>query len=132
MSICRITNVRLTGDWESWLEFFADAVVDTATQAVRTAQQLTKLASADAQRINELGRVAGSVSKIHLALLERPIASPNWLREQTELSAATVNACLKHLEQIKVVKEMTGQKRNRLYSYSRYIEVMNQGTELPA
>jgi cell filamentation protein, protein adenylyltransferase len=127
-----LNNVRLTGDWESWLEFFADAVVDTATQAVSAAQQLTQLASADAQRINELGRVAGSVNKIHQALLERPIASPNWLREQTELSAATVNACLKHLEKINVVKEMTGQKRNRLYSYFQYIEVMNQGTELPA
>jgi cell filamentation protein, protein adenylyltransferase len=76
--------------------------------------------------------VAGSVSKIHQALLERPIASPNWLTEQTELSAATVNACLKHLEKINVVEELTGQKRNRLYSYSQYIEVMNQGTELPA
>ena len=123
--------VRLTGDWESWIEFFADAVVDTATQAVDTAQRLMKLASEDGTRINKLGRVAGSVHQVHRTLLERPIASPNWLQEKTQLSPATINTCLKQLEGIRIVSELTGRKRNRLYSYSRYIDVMNQGTEPP-
>ncbi len=35
-----LNHVRLTGDWESWLDFFAEAVIVTATQAVETAQQL--------------------------------------------------------------------------------------------
>ena len=124
--------VRLTGDWESWIEFFADAVVDTATQAVDTAQRLLQLASEDGTRINKLGRVAGSVHQVHRSLLERPIASPNWLQEKTQLSPATINTCLKQLEGIRIVSELTGRKRNRLYSYSRYIDVMNQGTESPS
>lgn len=121
--------VRLTGDWESWIEFFADAVVDTATQAVDTAQRLLQLASKDGTRINKLGRVAGSVHQVHRTLLERPIASSNWLQEKTQLSPATINTCLKQLEGISIVSELTGRKRNRLYAYSRYIDVMNQGTE---
>ncbi len=121
--------VRLTGDWESWIEFFADAVVDTATQAVDTAQRLLQLASEDGTRINKLGRVAGSVHQVHRTLLERPIASSNWLQEKTHLSPATINTCLKQLEGISIVSELTGRKRNRLYAYSRYIDVMNQGTE---
>jgi len=55
--------VRFTGDWESWIEFFADAVVDTATQAVGTAQRLMQLASEDGTRINKLGRVADQFTK---------------------------------------------------------------------
>lgn len=124
--------VRLTGDWELWIEFFADAVVDTATQAVDTAQRLMKLASEDGTRINKLGRVAGSVHQVHRTLLERPIASPNWLQEKTQLSPATINTCLKQLEGVNIVSELTGRKRNRLYAYSRYIDVMNQGTEPPS
>lgn len=124
--------VRLTGDWESWIEFFADAVVDTATQAVDTAQRLMKLASEDGTRINKLGRVAGSIHQVHRILLERPIASPNWLQEKTQLSPATINTCLKQMEGISIVSELTGRKRNRLYAYSRYIDVMNQGTEPPS
>jgi len=127
-----LNNVRLTGDWESWIEFFADAVVDTATQAVDTAQRLMRLASEDGTRINKLGRVAGSVHQVHRILLERPIASSNWLQEKTQLSPATINTCLKQLEGIGIVRELTGKKRNRLYAYSHYIDVMNQGTEPPS
>lgn len=122
-----LNDVRLSGDWESWLEFFADAIISTATQAVETAQQLMKLAASDGQRINELKRISGSAHLIHKALLERPMASPNWIQD----SPATVNACLRELEKLGIVKEVTGQKRNRLYSYLQYINIMNQGTELP-
>ena len=126
-----LNEVRLTGDWEAWLHFFADAVIHTATQAVDTAQQLMRLSAEDGQRINELKRISGSAHLIHKAMLERPMASPNWIQEKTQLSPATVNACLRELEQLGIVKEVTGQKRNRLYSYVEYIRIMNEGTELP-
>ncbi len=126
-----LDEVRLTGDWEAWLEFFADAVIYTATQAVDTAQQLMKLSAEDGQRINGLKRISGSAHLIHKAMLERPMASPNWIQEKTQLSPATVNACLRELAQLGIVKEVTGQKRNRLYSYVEYIRIMNEGTELP-
>jgi len=126
-----LIEVRRTGDWESWLNFFADAVIHTATQAVETAQQLMKLSADDGQRINGLKRISGSAHLIHKAMLERPMASPNWVQEKTQLSPATVNACLRELERIGIVKEVTGQKRNRLYSYLEYIRIMNEGTELP-
>jgi predicted transcriptional regulator len=55
--------------------------------------------------------------KFDQALLERPMASPKWIQKKTQLSAATVNACLRELENLGVVQEVTGQKRNRIYSY---------------
>lgn len=124
-----LNEVRKSGNWEAWLEFFADAVVHTATQAVETAQRLMKLAAEDTEKIHSIGRSAASVHLVHRALLERPIASPAWLAEKTHLSAATTNTCLQHLEKLEIAKEITGQKRNRLYAYSQYVEVMNQGTE---
>lgn len=126
-----LNDVRFSGDWESRLDFFADAIIHTATQAVETARQLMQLSASDGKRINGLKRISGSAHLIHKALLERPMASPNWIKERTELSPATVNACLRELEQLGIVKEVTGQKRNRLYSYVQYINIMNQGTELP-
>jgi Fic family protein len=126
-----LNEVRLTGDWEAWLHFFADAVIHTATQAVDTAQQLMRLSAEDGQRIHGLKRISGSAHLIHKAMLERPMASPNWIQEKALLSPATVNACLRELEQLGIVKEVTGQKRNRLYSYVEYIRIMNEGTELP-
>lgn len=126
-----LNNVRLTGDWEAWLDFFAEAVIVTATQAVETAQQLLDLSNQDRDKISSLGRAAASTLQVHRLLMEQPIATSGWLVDKTGLTPATVNKALGHLEQLGIVRELTAQKRNRLFSYAEYIEIMNRGTELP-
>ena len=126
-----LNNVRLTGDWEAWLDFFAEAVIVTATQAVETAQQLIDLSKQDRDKISGLGRAAASTLEVHRALMEHPIATSGSLVEKTGITPATVNKALGHLEQLGIVKELTARKRNRLFSYAGYIEIMSRGTELP-
>ncbi|MFH1984479.1 MAG: Fic family protein [Pseudomonadota bacterium] len=126
-----LNNVRMTGDWEAWLDFFAEAVIVTATQAVETAQQLLDLSNQDRDKISGLGRAAASTLRVHRALMERPIATSGWLVEKTGITSATVNKTLVHLVQLGIVKELTARRRNRLFSYAGYIEVINRGTELP-
>lgn len=125
-------NVRLTGDWEAWLDFFAEAVIVTAAQAVETAQQLLDLSNHDRDKIRGIGRAAASTLHVHRALMEHPIATSGSLVEKTGITPATVNKALGHLEQLGIVKELTAQKRNRLFSCADYIEIMNRGTELPS
>ncbi len=125
-----LNNVRMTGNWEAWLDFFAEAVIFTATQAVETAQHLFDLSNQDRGKIRNLGRAANSALQIHRALMEHPIATSGWLVEKTGITPATVNKTLSHLQQLDIVRELTAQKRNRLFSYRRYIEIMNIGTEL--
>jgi Fic family protein len=127
-----LSNVRLTGDWEAWLDFFAEAVIVTASHAVETAQQLLDLSNRDRDKISGLGRAAASTLQIHRALMEQPIATSSSLAEKTGITPATVNKSLGHLEQLGIVKELTARKRNRLFSYADYIEIMSRGTELPA
>lgn len=126
-----LNNVRLTGDWEAWLDFFAEAVIVTATQAVETTQQLLDLSNQDRDKIGSLGRAAASALQVHRALMEHPITSSGLLVEKTGITPATVNKALGHLEQLGIVKELTSQKRNRLFSYTGYVEIMSRGTELP-
>ena len=125
-----LNTVRHSGDWEAWLEFFADAVIETATQAVDTVQRLMALAKEDREQIQTLGRASGSVQVVHHAMMERPIASPVWLKSKTGLSLTTVGTCLDKLEKLGIVKELTGQKRNRFYGYTQYITILNRGTEV--
>ncbi|MBE0576145.1 MAG: Fic family protein [Desulfuromonadales bacterium] len=126
-----LNNVSLTGDWEAWLDFFAEAVIVTATQAVETAQQLLDLSNRDRDKISGLGRAAASTLQVHRALMEHPIATSGSLVKKTGITPATVNKALGHLEHLGIVKELTAHKRNRLFSYAGYIEIMSRGTELP-
>ena len=126
-----LNNVRMTGNWEAWLEFFAEAVIATATQAVDTAQQLLDLSNQDRDKISGLGRVGASVLQVHRALMEHPIATSKSIVDRTGITPATVNKALGHLEKLGIVSELTAQKRNRLFTYAGYIEIINRGTELP-
>ena len=127
-----INETRWSGNWEVWLDFFADAVIETANQATDTANRLLKMAESNRQRISELKRVSGSVHLIHQAVLERPLVTQKWLQEKTQLASMTVNTSLLELEKLGIIKEVTGQKRNRIYSYTEYIQILDEGTELPS
>lgn len=123
----RLQQVRLTGDWEGWLLFFVDAITATATQAVATAQQLNQLLAADKAKLAQIGRLAGSANQILEAFFNQPIVSINVLVEKTGLTPATVGKALDAMENtLGLVRELTGQKRNRIYAYSAYIDILNQ------
>jgi len=98
---------------------------------VDTTRQLIDLANEDGDRISGLGRAAASTLRVHRAMLGRPIVASSWLVEKTGITPATVNKCLGHLEHLGIVRELTSGMRNRVFSYAGYLEIMNQGTELP-
>lgn len=122
-------RVRSDGDWEAWLHFFAEGVRETAASAVVTAQRLVRLFQDDRLRIQGMGRTAGSALRIHDALQQRPVASAAWLAEHTGLAMPTVNSTLVALQGIGVVREITGRRRYRLFSYDAYLRILSEGTE---
>src|SRR6185436_2510263 len=74
-----LNDVRLRGDWERWLDFFAEGVQVSARQAVTTANELLALIAADRTRITALGRAAPSALAVHQALQRQPIATAGAL-----------------------------------------------------
>lgn len=126
-----LNRVRTEGDWEAWLDFFSEAVIVTAGQAVDTVQRLEALARKDRERLRALGRSAGSALRLHHELMKRPITTSRNLEKTSGLSHVTVNKTLDNLCRTGVVSELTGYKRNRVFSYPAYIEILNEGTELP-
>ncbi len=125
----RLDRVRTEGDWEAWLLFFAEGVRETAEGAVAAAIKLAKFAAEDHARIQSLGRMAGSALQVHRALQRRPVATIARLSEETNLSVPTVTHALESLQKAKIVNEITGRRRSRIYSYARYLKVLRQGTE---
>lgn len=125
-----LNNVRLNGDWELWLDFFAEAVIFTADQAFQTAQQLLGLSQKDSEKISGLGRAGDSVKRLYMAMLKHPIASAGLLVAKTGMTPATVNKSLRRLEQLGIVRELTAQKRNRLYCYKECLEIIDRGAEV--
>jgi Fic family protein len=123
----RLNAVRLHGDWESWLDFFAEGVHVTATQAVATAHGLLALVDRDRDRIALLGRAAPSALAVHQALQKQPIATSAALTKATRLTPATVNKALEHLQRLKIVREVSKRQRGRVFAYRRYVALLDAG-----
>lgn len=124
-----LNDVRLHGDWERWLDFFAEGIQVSATQAVVTANALLSLVNSDRVRIAALGRAAGSALAVHHALQHQPIATAATLMKATTLTAATVNTSLVHLQRLGIVAELTNRQRGRVFSYRRYVEELTSEQE---
>ena len=122
-----LSHVRRTGDWETWLEFFADAVRLSAAQAVETARAITALVAADRQRVATLGRLTPSAMLVFTALTRRPVRSIPNICAETGQSPVTVASALGRLgERLGMVKELTGKRRNRVYGYIAYLDTLNR------
>ncbi|MFA4948801.1 MAG: Fic family protein [Candidatus Krumholzibacteriia bacterium] len=124
-----LSDVRTKGDWEAWLSFFLEGVRLTADGAVSTARRLTDLFAEDEERIRKRGRAAGSAVLIHQVLKMRPIISLHEAGTRAGISFPTASTGMKLLEELGIARELTGKKRDRLFSYARYIEILSEGTE---
>jgi Fic family protein len=103
----RLQRVRLEGDWEAWIEFFAVGVRQTADQAVASAQKVARLFEEDRGRVQTLGRAAGSALQVLHVLQQRPIQTVSSAREKTGLSQPTVTKAMRMLEEVGIVREAT-------------------------
>lgn len=120
-----LNGVRLQGDWERWLDYFAEGIERSATQAVETAQRLLELVNADRDRIASLGRGAASALAVHRSLQRQPITTAGALVKDTGLAPATVNRMLVQLIDAGIVSELTQRQRNRIFSYRAYAEALS-------
>jgi len=67
--------------------------------------------------------------RLHQSLLEHPIQSATQLAARTSVSMPAVNKGLAALEKMGTVQEITGRRRRRIFSYSRYLHILSEGTE---
>lgn len=124
-----LDSVRHEGDWEAWLDFFLEGVETTATSAVETAHRLLALFRDDAARVRTLGRAAANALRVFDALRDRPLANLNALTESTGASYPTVARAVEALEDLGIVREITGRRRERVFAYRRYLDILGEGTE---
>ena len=97
--------------------------------AILTARKLAKLLEEDRGAIRKVGRSAGSALRVHRVLERVPIISIAKTAAASKMSIPTATASLGVLQKLKLVREVTGKKRSRLFAYERYLKLLSEGTE---
>ena len=126
-----LSNLRQDGDWEKWIEFFLQAVKFTAEQAVVTAKELRELIALDTEALKKHSSPRQTLSVIYSFFTKHLVGNVYQISVQTKLSQPTVNKALAVLRELEIIRELTGQKRNRIFIYGQYIDILDRGTEFP-
>lgn len=124
-----LDEVRLSGAWEAWLDFFFEGVEQTANGALRTARRLNDLLTEDRERVRGLGRAERAAGPALEALIERPVTTIGAVRIRANVSYPTASKAVQALAKLGIVREVTGGRRDRVYAYDRYLAVLNEGAE---
>jgi Fic family protein len=116
--------VRDAGDWEGWLAFFLQGVIEVSTQATETARRILMLREAHrALIIEQFGRAAGNGQRLLECLYQHPIVSVNEVQDFVGVSYQTANMLVNKMEEQNILRELTGQNRNRRFRYEDYIRL---------
>ncbi len=116
----RLTAVRQKGDWEGWIKFFLEGVAQVSREASLTAQHI--VAFREKVMIN-----ARSYGKNELTLVDHlfkhPIMDIRTAEKLLGCSYVTAASALQSFVKDGCVVEMTGQKRNKLFKFSGYLNL---------
>jgi len=125
-----LDDVRKTGNWDGWMEFFLKGVRDMASGAVQTSARLRDMFASDRQEVQVTGRQASSVLRVHEAFTKVPVLTVPEVVTETGMHYQTANNAVSALEDMGIISEITGRGRNRTYVYRKYLDVLSEGTEL--
>jgi Fic family protein len=119
----RLQAVRIDGAWEAWVGFFLRGVLEVAQAAHSTAKQIEALRQQHQQVLQREGKSSANLLRALDTLFEHPIQTAAGLADKLKVSYPTANGLISRLQELGVLHEQTGYKRNRRFSYEPYLQL---------
>jgi Fic family protein len=124
-----LTQVRSHGTWETWLEFFLIGITQSSKQAIQTAQKINDLFKVDRDKISHLGRARFSCEQALEYMKRLPQVTVPLMAKDLKMSQPTARSALNHLTDLGVLEEVSGHKRDKVYIYRKYLDILEDGAE---
>lgn len=122
----RLSAIRTDGDWMSWITFFLEGVATAAGDAERNIIAIASLVTTDRRALLQSPKASPASYRLFELLPMMPRFTIEHVRQQLDTSFPTATAAVQVLEKLGIVAEMTGQKKNRSYSYRAYVELLSR------
>jgi len=123
-----LSAVRSDGDWEAWTAFFLDCVREAADDGVTTAQRMFALLNRNRQDLLTHSKVTLPAVRLFDQLPTHPIVTLGSAMELLSTTKPTASKAIDALQQAKILREVTGKQRDRIYAYHGYLELLTKDT----
>ncbi len=124
----RMTEVRNKGNYEQWVKFFLQALMESAEDATSTIDELTALHDKNVAVIAEMGRAAKNAMLLFDYLEKNPIIEIGKTAESLGITFNTASGAVKRLTDAGILKQTTSVNRNRTFAYEDYLAILRKGT----
>ena len=122
----RLSAIRTEGDWEAWVLFFLEGVAAAAAEAEQSIISVASLVAADRRKLLQSVKASPASYRLFEQLPMMPRFTVERVRQQLDTTFPTANSAVQVLESLGIVVEVTGQKKNRSYSYQAYVALLTQ------
>lgn len=122
-----LTRVRTHNDLIRWIKFFLSGIIETSENSSRTLRDILELKKdCEENRIYKLGKKV-AVAKILLDhMYQQPILYADDVAKVTNLSLVSSYKLIEDFVRSGMLKEITGQKRNRIFVFEEYFSIFKK------
>jgi Fic family protein len=117
-------EVSRRGAWTEWVRFFALGVAEQARDAVERASRLLDLWQDYRVRVREASQSSAPLRMVD-ELFAAPYLTIPHAAQVLGVTFPTAQASVKKLEDLGIVREITGQKRNRIYQAREVLALLD-------
>ena len=118
-----LMKVRTSNDIKQWFKFFLVGIIETAKGSIETFDNIMKLQKEVDSKIQGLGARASNARAVVSQLYIRPLINVQKVADLTELSLPSAYKLVNELEQLGILKEITGAKRGKQYWFDEYLNL---------
>ena len=125
----RMTQVRVTGDYEQWVIFFLEALSNSANDAIQTIDKLTTLHNKSLSLFEDLSkRLKTNVLKVFNYIESNPIIDIQKTAASLEMSYNTASKIVSLLVEKGILQQTDKSGKARIFSYSEYLDILRKDT----
>jgi Fic family protein len=118
-----LTDVRQSGNLTRWFTFFLNGIIETARNGVLAFDGMLKLEKDLAKAISEKKTRSSNLRQLGDRLFRQPVIDGEFVVNELGVSKATAYRLITQLEEIGILREYTGAKRNRIYMFEPYLKL---------
>ena len=122
----RISEVRKSGNYEQWVKFFLEAVAVGAKDSLETVRRLSALHDESFAKLPKSNRTKDNLRAVFNYIEQYPIIDIKKTATNLDLSYNTVASCVRKLVVQDILKETTNRARNKVYSYTKYLDILRK------
>jgi len=118
-----LTIVRNSNNLLHWINFFLTAVIETAASSKNTFMNIMALRQDVEHQILSLGKKAGNAKLLLMELYQRPLINVKQAAQFLGITHQAANTLIHQFVALSILTETTGFGRNRVFSFSKYIDL---------